>query len=804
MENNYPHLELTFNNSDYERKKHGGGSSFTERDKKGKRKFYQTEIKQFNEIKAAHEELKKEIGEFIDPNFIFKIEYKDKIHEDTFRRQLRSMGIEVLATSPDKSGFWVVTSTDIDLSAYKSKLQEYSEGAKKHGFFNGMVGIRDIPPNEKVGELLRENPIQKDESVYVDVEVWRMEEDKLETFIESLENQMSSLDSRITDKLITRDFCLLRVQLNQAGFETLLKLKEIAQIDRLPAPYVSYSMIGTSIDNTNLINNIKDDSVGIAVLDSGIISNHPLFEGAVGDSASFIDKKYTNISTSAPLDVAGHGTMVAGIALYEDIAECLKNNGTFEQTLRIYSGKVMYAEESNGGTITRYDEEKLLEHQLLEAVEYFTDNYPNCRVFNLSFGNRNKKMFSGKRQFNLAALIDTLSKEKKIVFVVSAGNNYNYDIEDYPNYLTEGTEETKIIDPASAALVITVGAIAQEFGSTLRPDDITFPVAKENFPSPFTRTGPGLSGMIKPEVVEYGGNEFFKTNAHTANDPSKKIISLNSSFIKDQRLFTVDVGTSYSAPKVAHQIAKIWNQYPSFSPNMVKALLLASCEIPKMKPDEFRSINLKTSSEAQKIHNIYGYGKPNTNRALYSNDKFIVLSGDNKVKLDGIHIYSFYLPKEFIELNGNKSISMTLVYDPPTRKTRIDYLGCTMYCHLYKGIRPESLEHNLGKIKIADAEIDISEELSETVKVNEVKLYPGVSLRKKSVHQKGIATFKRKIGNADENTPFCVVVVCQDRWIRDEDYLQDYSIIVSVSHESNVELYAKVRVKNQVQQRVRT
>jgi len=84
------------------------------------------------------------------------------------------------------------------------------------------------------------------------------------------------------------------------------------------------------------------------------------------------------------------------------------------------------------------------------------------------------------------------------------------------------------------------------------------------------------------------------------------------------------------------------------------------------------------------------------------------------------------------------------------------------------------------------------------------KLYPGVSLRKKSVHQKGIATFKRKIGNADENTPFCVVVVCQDRWIRDEDYLQDYSIIVSVSHESNVKLYAKVRAKNQVQQRVRT
>jgi hypothetical protein len=284
-----------------------------------------------------------------------------------------------------------------------------------------------------------------------------------------------------------------------------------------------------------------ENATAIAILDSGILSNQPLLEKAVGDEIAASTKYSSKIKEEQPQDDVGHGTKVAGIALYGDIKECIENK-KFKPEVWILSAKVMYAEKNpfTGEIEAKYDEEELLEHQLERAVREFVEKYRNCRVINLSLGDSAKKMFGSKRQFNMAALIDELAKELKLVFVISSGNFNDYGKkgfpENYPSYLLEETDDVKIIDPGTSAIAITVGSITQEYGPSIRnPGELFFSPAKTNYPSPFTRVGPGYKGMIKPELVEEGGNII--EDSQGMRDLSDKLITLKSKLASGWKTF---------------------------------------------------------------------------------------------------------------------------------------------------------------------------------------------------------------------------------------------------------------------------
>jgi hypothetical protein len=63
------------------------------------------------------------------------------------------------------------------------------------------------------------------------------------------------------------------------------------------------------------------------------------------------------------------------------------------------------------------------------------------------------------------------------------------------------------------------------------------------------------------------------------------------------------------------------------------------------------------------------------------------------------------------------------------------------------------------------------------------------------VHQKGIKTY-RKRPDIDVSKPLNLVIFNQNHWIRDDDYIQDYAIIVTLEHSSNVELYNQIHLRN--------
>lgn len=535
-------------------------------------------------------------------------------------------------------------------------------------------------------------------------------------------------------------------------------------------------------------------------MDSGIVSNHPLLENAVGDEKPIATKDRSKIEEDKPTDDVGHGTRVAGIALYGDVKECIDNK-KFTPEIWIFSAKVMYAEKQPDGSVEAiYDPEELLEHQLERAVRWIAGNYPTCKVINISFGNLNNRIASGRKQFNLSSLVDELAKKWKVVFVISTGNYFGFNLNSYPNYFQDtANDDVKIIDPASSALALTVGSITPPYGTEVRnPSDILSSPAKTLYPSPFTRVGPGYNGMIKPDLVEIGGNEI--TGRHQpAPNIGGKIISLNRDFIRDGKLFNADIGTSFSTPKISNCIARLWNKYPDFSANLIKSLVLSSAGIPDERPGYLQDIKFSdTNEKLANLLNVYGYGVPSLDKASFSQNNRVLLIADDRIKLDSIHLYQFFLPDEFINVKGHRQLLVTLVFDPLVNKNRIDYLGCIMEFHLFHSLQIKEIEQCFKQLKSDDMEAA----LPESIKQKKIELKPGGNLRKSGVHQKGIKAWGKRPG-IDINKPLVIAIICKNKWIKDNNYLQNYAIVVTAEHEKKIELYARIRQRNQERVRIK-
>ena len=795
------HLSLPFYEREFERKKRGGGGLSTRENRK---QFSEIQIFNLAKIKKGFDRDKEKFKQFFDPNLLFKIKLSQSIDEEAFMKFLEGNRVKVISPSPEGKGYWISLAEDESLDEVKKRLKKYGE-REKHKQFNAIESFESISPEEKIGEQLKERPLQEGEEAYLDIEIWRMEDKRIETFLKGdgvklgFKEFMENGNGKVTDELITENLCLLRARIDKSIFNEVIKLREVSRIDRPPKPYITWRMLSIPLEKLRVGESPPKNATAIAILDSGILSNHPLLGNAVGDEIAVSSLSSNKIHEDKPQDDVGHGTEVAGVALYGDIKKCIKEK-RFQPEVWILSAKVMYKNDMGE---TEYNPEELLEHQLEKAVRYFVENYPNCRVVNISFGDRYKKMLSNKRQFPLAALIDELAKELNIIFVISAGNLdaiQNGFPDKYPDYLIEEKGEVKIVDPASSAYAITVGSIAQEFGPLNRSsNEFLFSPAHTNYPSPFTCVGPGYKGMIKPELVEEGGNIITSpSDSLKMEDIGGKLIVLNPKWVEGGRLFTVGHGTSFSTPKVAHYIARLFNNFPDYSPNLIKALLLASAEIPSDRPTPLDEINYNNSdTKLIDLLKVYGYGKPDFDVASSSEINRVLLQKENRIRLNGVHLYYFYLPREFTETRGEKKISVVLVYSPPIRRNRISYMGVGMEFHLFKNMQIQEVLIRYKTIQIGE---DMEDIVPEELKVKRIDLHPGVRIRKKGIHQKGIKIYSKK-PDINPDKPLVVAVASQSKWLKDESYLQDYAVVVTIRHSAQIDIYNRIREK--IQQRIR-
>lgn len=521
-------------------------------------------------------------------------------------------------------------------------------------------------PEDRTGPALKSQGFPDTQTFVIDIELWPQTEltnlraQLIDSFSQWLnEHEIEQLDSIEQSSLV-----MARVRCTHDAAEQLLRHRDVRIVDLPPRTGVDVRLLLTDVNAFPEVPAPSNDSPAVAVLDSGVTTSHPLLGAAVGDAQGYLAPQ-RDAHDHAPW----HGTFVAGRALYGDVQANIADKA-FVPQLRLFSGKVF----NDDGT----DNTRFVENAVDEAVHELHEQY-GCKVFNLSYGDRNK-VYDGRHLRGLAYTLDRLARELGVLFVVPTGNLSINDLPDnateaFPDYLFETTG--RLLDPAPALNALTVGGLAQHEATRdaqRYPDNIEDrPIARSRHPFPLTRAGPSINGTIKPDLVEHAGNLGVMRNAGRVREKGLGVVSLHGGFAGGTA-FAEDIGTSYAAPVVAHRAAWILAVEPEASGNLLRALLGAHA----IWPDECSQLlNAADSAEnRKKLLRLVGYGKVDE-RALYrSLDDTVTLLAEEQLICDSHHFYEIPLPDSFCSRGRRtREISVALAYSPEVRTTRLDYVA---------------------------------------------------------------------------------------------------------------------------------
>lgn len=731
------------------------------------------------EVRTIIDTLKRPRPVAIKPELILKIQYSNNIQPDELRRS----GLEIIGESPNKA--LIVFSTDLEMEEFRRRITSYSQGPQdsKNPSYNNLIAnieqVSLITSTDRVGPKLGRLTIEDETTYWVDVELWHLgDSTTCREKVREVSQLIANNSGRVTDDYIGSGIVLLRANVTGKLLGELLEIDTVRQIDLPPKPTFNVREIPTLEVGDFNVQSPPDNSAGVCIIDSGVATGHPFLGPAVGYAASFPEK------IGGSEDVQGHGTKVAGIALYGDVLNSIQNR-EFVPLSYLYSARVT-------NQYNQFDDETLITSQMREAITYFHREY-GCRIFNISLGDPEKPYVEGKQGI-WAAVLDEIARELDVVVIVSAGNYFYHnedDIEnilrDYPNYLF--TEAARIIEPATAALALTVGSHCEDGGPMrnlfgLETTAALRVIGRDGHPSPFTRSGPGVQGAIKPELCEPGGNQAYNALMRRIVDDRGLSVVTTSRELPSE-LFTFDIGTSFAAPRVAYKASQILNKINDASANLIRALLVHSATSPYIEQGGLLS--------EDQVVNVLGYGVSNPTKILESSQTCVNLFAENTMELDKFHVYELPIPDDFNLINGNRVITVTLAFDPPTRHTRNDYLGVKMSFRLIRGKSIEEVIHAYRAVEGGNPRPD---NLGNTK--FECVMEPKPTIREKGTVQKGAFSASRKL---EYGNTYYLVVRAENQWA-DEHLRQRYAVVVSIEH-SNQEVRMYTDISNRIEETIR-
>jgi hypothetical protein len=465
----------------------------------------------------------------------------------------------------------------------------------------------------------------------------------------------------------------MRIEMNGLGFTDLIKnhpsVFEVTVPDEIEQPFES--PIRQAPDSTafELLEPI-DGASAVCVIDSGMQEGHRWLEAAIAkdDSFCFIPG-VDNSDVADYVRDGGHGTRVASACIYPQVVPetgqhqapfWLLNARALDDDCKLPSR--LYPPELLAAVLNRYSSKAVIYQHSIAS------NAP-CRTTRMSAW---------------ATAIDLLSHNSDVLFIQAAGNlcdrgsATNPGIQEHfaagrqhPEYLLE--DSCRIANPAQSLQALTVGSISREFFD----DGLKRSIAEQSYPSAFTRSGFGLWKSIKPEVVEFGGDLV----KDTGQPPSLSTVDevcpqmARSTLSGGPAVASDEVGTSFSAPKVAHIAGVLAGQFTGRSPLLYRALIANSARWPEWAEQggsEKQILALRT----------IGYGVPSLNRATTNAPSRVCLIPDQEYAIKAGEGMIFGVPiPESIRGAGQEfpvRIDVTLSYSAEprrTRKSRRGYLG---------------------------------------------------------------------------------------------------------------------------------
>lgn len=485
----------------------------------------------------------------------------------------------------------------------------------------------------------------------------------------------------------------------------------------------------------------------VGIIDTGVNAIEP-FNNLIVDGG-------INITGEIDADHSGHGTLVAGLAIFgQDLPASIENS--YVAKCKVLPIKVLH--NNNGG---------INFPMLLQAIRT-ANRDKGVRIFNMSLVFHPKKYNESFSEF--AYELDYLSHELGILIFISVGNYDAVSLEElltidshidhnYPDFYyklnstspVHNCENTNISIPSESLNNLSIGALAGNLedgdNSDLTPANIypAYYTRKFHFDyeqkvnaTNFTRNQKNKH-LNKPDLVFDGGD--------LLNEQSgiEIIASPADSYYRRT------AGTSLSTPLITSIAAEIEGMYPDLDVQSIKALLINSANY-------YKTSQLPLfQNKGELLRKLIGFGVPDRNKSLLSNNKSITMVVEDQIKPLEIVSIPIFLP-EYLKTAGNKLIfDISIAYSSyPDKGNHLGYLPLHMSFNLMKNltikdIATKSVEETVAKRGFSWSEDHFGKEniLFSNAQSKEYRLQPNdiVSLN----GQMAVAVRCLSKDNIDEN-----------------------------------------------------
>ncbi len=440
-----------------------------------------------------------------------------------------------------------------------------------------------------------------------------------------------------------------------ASLDVLGDLAELQRAKETPAFFVSEH----PDDQMDWVDDLRartmpahDDAPSVCVLDTGVNRGHPLLQASLPESGW-----HTIQPNWGKHDHGGHGTQMAGLALYGDLVPVLESNAPVQLQHQLESVKLLPPVGDNApdlyGAITAEAvgrPEVAAPHRRRVFSMAVTADESRDRGAPSSWSAAVDALAAG-RSFDADAgglfYFDDDHPERRL-FVISAGNITAPE----PEHLNRSDTEC-VQDPAHAWNALTVGAYTDKVTLGDDPDWTGWtPVAERGELSPWSTTSVTFTRPwpIKPEVVLEGGNAV--TDGTGNVDTCDDLSLLTTYYLPTVKPLVSTNKTSAATAQAARLCAIIRANYPALWPETVRALMVHSARWTPAMQARFDVAQTKTNRE--RLLRRYGYGVPSLPLALRSAGDAVTLIVQDTIhpfrntRMNEIHVHALPWPTDVL------------------------------------------------------------------------------------------------------------------------------------------------------------
>jgi hypothetical protein len=411
---------------------------------------------------------------------------------------------------------------------------------------------------------------------------------------------------------------------------------------------------------------IIDSNVKVCVLDTGVNNGHQLLQPLLSNADNLTANIIWGTNDHFP-ERAGHGTLMAGIAGFGNLEIALSSTGNISVTHKLCSVKILPPP-------TQEPNPKELWGDVTAQGIYIAEIQNPGMILLYCMAVTSKDDADRGRPSSWSGAIDNLAYgdgENQRLIIISAGNvRGEVAWKTYP----DSNFVTTVENPAQSWNSLAIGAFTEK----IKVKDIRYsnhiPIANEGQLSPYSTTSLiwEKNWPIKPEVVFEGGNLIKAPDGSITGHDDLDLLSTSKSF--SIKPFDTINATSGATAQASWFAAKIAYHYPEAWPETIRALMVHSASWNNAMVQQM-NIRHGNRSDFKKLMQVFGFGLPNLDNALYSRESALTFIAQeiitpfsfnerNQPEINEIHFFNFPWPKELLLSLGAAPVKLkvTLSY----------------------------------------------------------------------------------------------------------------------------------------------